>query len=88
MFTLNQIVALFEQHSQRATYGAVGGVVGRLPRSVMQGRPRNPRNSWVVRQADGLPTGYATGQVHPALLARTQVIVSPAGLAQWLLNPS
>ncbi|WP_420454955.1 hypothetical protein [Rubrivirga sp.] len=59
---------------QRATYGAVAGVVGASPRSVMRGRPRDPLHSWVVNAQTGRPTHYAEHDVHQDLLATDHVV--------------
>ncbi len=88
MFMLNDVLRLLEQYGQRATYGAVAGVVGGIARSVMQGLPRTPRNSWVVALRDGRPTGYSTAQMHGNLFNRSRVIADPDKLLQWLRNPS
>jgi hypothetical protein len=45
---LKDVVSLLCEHSQRATYGAVGGLVGLPARSVMFGQPKTPTNSFVV----------------------------------------
>jgi len=39
---VDSIVAVLARHAQRATYGAVGGVVGLPARSVMSGCARTP----------------------------------------------
>jgi hypothetical protein len=82
--TLDSILVALRQAKQRATYGAVGGLLGRLPRSVMQGRPKNPAHSWVVLQSTGEPSGYAPAQMDPALHSNPQVITASADLRRWL----
>lgn len=86
MAQLNLGVILKELRAarQRATYGAVGGLLGRLPRSVMQGLPRVPANSWVVLAATGEPSGYSRGQMDPALRQSHHVISDSADLRNWL----
>jgi hypothetical protein len=61
MRSLESILELLQRHHQRATYGAVAAAVGRTPRNVMQGRPRDWLHSWVVNQNTGLPTEYPAG---------------------------
>lgn len=83
-FQLQSIVALLSKHSQRATYGAVGGLVGLPARSVMSGQPKNKENSWVVSAKTKKPTGYLPGEMHPDLEANSTVISAPSDLAAWL----
>lgn len=80
---LARLVEALERHSQRATYGAVAGVVGLVARSVMQGQVKGPRNSWVVSSETHLPTGYTKEQRHPLLEAKAGVICSNEELAAW-----
>jgi hypothetical protein len=87
VFTLQDILALLDQYHQRATYGAVAGVLHVMARTVMGGHPRDHLHSWVVAQATGLPTGYTPAQCHPNLLERCHVIANDAELLQWLQNP-
>jgi len=76
--TVDQIVAKLSEEKQRATYKAVAGILGVLPRSVMMGRPRNHVNSWVVAATTqgeskrGWPTAYEEGQIDPACLRQAQ----------------
>ncbi len=59
----------------RATYGAVGGVIGVHPRGVGNHLgARRPEASWVVRKKGGKPTGYGPGETHPKLCCRARVI--------------
>jgi len=80
---LERLLSSLEGHRQRATYGAVGGVVGLPAQSIMSGRPKVPRNSWVVSAKDGMPTGYLPSQAHPSLFFNKKVIASPSELAAW-----
>ena len=82
--TFDDILDLLDRHHQRATYGAVGAVVDRLPRYLMGGRPRDHRHSWIVNHLTGLPTGYAPGDMHPALHARPEVLHTSQQLEDWL----
>ena len=73
----------------RATYGAVGGVLGIIARSVSRLLDKkNPTASWVVSSETGLPTGYDDSQLHPNLLDNPHIITSPEELRrrvqQWL----
>lgn len=60
----------------RATYGAVGGLIGHPPMFLMQGRPKNHRNSWIVSAETELPTGYAPSDCDPYLTTNPRVIHS------------
>jgi hypothetical protein len=68
-------------------YGAVAGVVGVLARSVMSGKPKNPRTSWVVSVRTKLPTGYSGTEKDEKLKERERVLESPNELREWLRNP-
>ena len=68
---------------QRATYGAVGGLLGRLPRSVMQGLAKNAAHSWGVLSGTEEPSGYHPAQLGPALHRNPHVIREAAELKQW-----
>ncbi len=83
-FTMDQILDALDQHHQRATYSAVAALLDRQPRTLMQGRDRNPRSSWIVSRKNGEPTGYTTDDVHPSLRERDVVIDSKEELTRWL----
>ncbi len=65
---VEEILRYLNAKRVRATYSAVGGVIGVPAQSVGQylGKPR-PEASWVVRKKDGKPTGYASGEKHADL---------------------
>ena len=86
--TIDSILDQLNEFHQRATYGAVAGVVNSSPRSLMTGRERDPRSSWVVRRETGLPTGYTDEQKHTALAEREKIIGSPDALRAWLADPT
>lgn len=86
--TVKSIVALLSKHHQRATYGAVAGVLGKAPRSVMQGYPRNWLHSWVVSEEDGRPSGYPEPMIDHHLEERSHILRTPQELAAWLANPA
>lgn len=85
-FTMDQILDALDRSHQRATYGAVAAVLNRQPRTLMQGRERDQRHSWVVSRANGEPTGYQPAQLHPALRERAEVLDNKEALAQWLTS--
>lgn len=82
---VSEIVGALEAAAQRATYSAVGGVVGLPARSVMAGLAKSPSNSWVVAKRGGLPTGYAAGDRHPHLLSRAVILSTADELTGWLV---
>lgn len=86
--TLDSILEQLDAFHQRATYGAVAALVDTSPRSLMSGREREPRSSWIVSRQTGQPTGYAEEQIHPALEERGTVLATPDALRQWLEDPS
>jgi hypothetical protein len=81
---MDQILDALDRSHQRATYGAVAAVLDRAPRTLMQGRDRDQRHSWVVSRRNGEPTGYDPAQLHPALRERTEVLDNKEELARWL----
>ena len=86
--TLDTILEQLNAYHQRATYGAVAGVVDSSPRSLMTGRDRDQRSSWVVSRDSGEPTGYSEEQKHNALTERERILSSPEELRVWLRDPS
>lgn len=89
---LDDIVTKLGERKQRATYGAVAGIVGVLPRGLMAGRQRNHKYSWVVAATGprrGWPTGYTNDQIHPDCLRQIRdrldnLIEDSARLRRWL----
>ncbi len=82
--TLGLILKELNEAKQRATYGAVGKLVGQLPRSVMQRRPKDPAHCWVVRSDTEEPSGYHSAQLDPALRRNPHVIRDADELKRWL----
>ena len=82
------VVERLHKHGQRATYAAVGGLVGRLPRSVMHSQQRSHQNSWVVAKETGVPTGYSLAECDPRLRVSSEPIHTAESLQLWLkANP-
>ena len=88
MRSLKRVLDLLNQHHQRATYGAVAGLLGKKPRSLMQGLPRDWRHSWVVNKDSGLPSEYPSGKIHPAIEERAEILDTEEELEVWLLGPT
>ena len=92
--SLDGVVTKLNERKQRATYGAVAGVLGVLPRGVMAGRQRNHKYSWVVAATGpwrGSPTGYTDAQIHPECLRQIRqrldnVIEDQEELRRWLTS--
>lgn len=82
--TLDYVLDSLEHGRQRATYGAVAKLLGKTPRTLMRGRERGPRHSWVVNRSNGLPTGYDESLQHPELALKAHVIDSHEELEAWL----
>ena len=81
---MDQIIDALHRKHQRATYGAVAAVLGTSPRTLMSGRERDQRHSWVVSRKYGEPTGYEPEQLHPELKSSERVIESRDELEKWL----
>jgi len=88
MYSVTSIVEQLNRYHQRATYKAVAGLVRKVPRSVMQGSPRDWKHSWVVNQEDGEPSEYPQLKKHPSLHERSRILYTPEELAEWLSNPA
>ena len=82
--TLDEIVDKLDSHAQRATYGAVARLLGHSPRSLLKGRERERRFSWIVNSTTGLPTGYAADQIDPRVPESGRVIADYEELETWL----
>jgi hypothetical protein len=97
-WTLDAVVALLNEHRQRATYGAIADVIGAAtPRQLMKGRTGAYENSWVVAKRTsrklgsrrGWPTGYVESDIHPDCLYQIRntpndIIDDADDLRRWL----
>ena len=83
--TLAEILVFLNAEQIRATYGAVGDVLG-IPGIGMGAQlgPHSIQASWVVNASTGLPSGYADPDLHPALFSNAEVIASGIELAMRL----
>jgi hypothetical protein len=84
MFSVEAIAEVLEKYRQRATYGAVAGLLGVPTRSLMRDYAKSPRYSWIVNQKTGLPTDYGASQIHPELASRDEILCTEAELVAWL----
>jgi hypothetical protein len=82
--TIDGILSALDEGHQRATYGAVAALLQTSPRTLMQGRQRDQRHSWVVSRRSGEPTGYSPEQIHPNLHEKSEIFATKAELARYL----
>jgi hypothetical protein len=94
--TLDDIINLLSSHHQRATYGAVAGVLDMAANGLVNGRPRSHKDSWIVAKTDnksgsreGWPTGYTDDEIAPACLKQIRgdlkgFIGNADELREWL----
>ncbi len=82
--TLDTIVESLERHSQRATYGAVAGLLGLEPYTLFNGRPFSAKNAWVVAKGTGRPTGYDDSKLPPDFFDNKRVLSTKKELVDWL----
>ncbi len=73
--TLEHVLMFLGRNRLRATYEAVGQVIG-VPTIGVGGELGERRRdaSWVVSATSGLPTGYADDDLHPDLLQSDEII--------------
>jgi hypothetical protein len=72
---LPEILRFLNAEEIRATYAAVGGVLGIVPRAMgAQLGPHSAERSWIVSAGTGLPTGYSEDDLHPSLRRRDEII--------------
>ena len=83
-YTLDEIIDALDRNRQRATYGAVAGVVHSTARTLMKGREREQKNSWIVSTSTGIPTGYPPDALHPELKVNQKVLRTKEELSEFL----
>jgi len=81
--TLDQILDALSRGRQRATYGAVAALLDRAPRTLMKGRERDRRHSWVVNSGNGQPTGYSPEKYTEGMFG---IIEGPETAVELLLH--
>ena len=85
MTTVNQILDCLDRERVRATYGAVGEVLGLPAQSVGQALgSHSGRASWVVNAKTGKPTGYSVDMMHPELRGTRRIIRTGVELSRLL----
>ncbi len=85
-YTIDQILMALNKHKVRATYSAVGSVLGCTSESVATRylRDRRPEASWVVNSESMEPIGYKSDDVHPDLMLHSMIIRHPDTLVALL----
>lgn len=69
----------------RATYKAVGDVIGVYHRNVrLELRNRCPRNCWIVNKNTGQPSGYTSGQMDPRFDRHSRLLTTDRELRQFV----
>ena len=82
---LAEVLEFLNAEQVRATYGAVGELLGIIPRTMSaQLGPHSAERSWIVSAATGLPTDYSRDETHPSLLRTDEIIGSGIALAMRL----
>lgn len=81
---LSKIISALSRNRQRASYGAVGRIIGLPAQSVMSGRSKTAENSWIVSARTKKPTGYLSHQVDANLEINPIVITNGEDLVEWL----
>jgi hypothetical protein len=83
--TLPEVLEFLNAEGVRATYGAVGELLGVMPRAMgAQLGPHTRERSWIVSAGTGLPTDYSQDDIHPSLLRSDEIISSGIALAMRL----
>ena len=83
--TLPEILEFLNAEQVRATYGAVGELLGIIPRAMgTQLGPHTVERSWIVSAGTGLPSDYSHDEMHPSLQRTDEVIGSGIALAMRL----
>ena len=72
---ISEILSVLNSNEVRATYGAVGNLVG-IPAIAVSSYlgDRRPEASWIVSASTGKPTGYLKNEIHPELFSKTQIL--------------
>jgi hypothetical protein len=87
-YTLTQILDRLDKHRQRATYGAVGALIGVQPWIIFDGLPWTSRTEWVVNKDTGLPSKKSRDQLNKDLFVHKDILNTKEDLLDWLhLHP-
>ena len=81
-----RILQVLNERRQRATYGAVGKVIGIHAKYVSRRYlgDRRPEASWIVLANTGRPSGYTESEMHADLLSNDTVLRTGAELSDLL----
>lgn len=88
-YKLEEIVAKLAEGKQRATYAAVAELLGVPAQTLMSGRTKSRRYSWLVAPGSGIPIGYDDSSIDPDCLAQIRsgerhFISDARTLEKWL----
>ena len=82
---IERILAALNDQKVRATYSAVGDLLGVHPKLVSQQLGnRRPEASWVVSKSTGMPTGYLDANCHKELQTNPRIIGTADELAELI----
>lgn len=84
---LDAIIDILHREGRAATYKAVAELVGLHCRNVMDGRPRDAKNSWVINSMTLLPTYYEVHEINERLRGSVEthgVFRDANMLSEWL----
>ena len=96
MVSIDEVIDCLNKKRIRATYSAVGMVIGCDAKEVpghlqawnqkrgLKLDHRDPETSWVVRVSTGKPAGYTADDEHPELYRTTQIITTRSELDELL----
>ena len=84
---LPEILRFLNEEQVRVTYGAVGEVLGVIPRA-MGARlgPHTRERSWIVSAETGFPTDYSRDDMHPSLCRTDEIISSGTELVMRMTS--
>jgi hypothetical protein len=84
---LPEILRFLNEEQVRVTYGAVGEVLGVIPRAMgTRLGPHTRERSWIVSADTGLPTGYSQDDMHPSLFRANEIISSGTELVMRMTS--
>jgi hypothetical protein len=84
-FPIDNVLTALNNARRRATYEAVGQVIGVTALNVSKFLgERRPEASWVVNKHSTLPTEYTVDQMHPDLTSEKEIIEDGETLRQLI----
>lgn len=84
---LEKILDCLNSTCCRATYKAVGDIIGVFQRNVeLELGDCCPRNCWVVNKETGQPSGYTASQMDPRFDRKSRLLTTARELRQFVEN--